>query len=373
MKLLFVIDSLGSGGAQRQMVALAVGLGDRGHSVEFFTYHPEYQHFADTLRDANVRVHSSSKSTGGRLSVLRGLRKLITNGRFDVTLAFMNTPSLYCELVKSCFRYRLIVSERFAYGDKLSPVQKVRAQLHRLANFSTVNSHHQYSRMVREFPWMKDRIQVVYNGVDLEHFSPSEVTPAVPRSILVLGTLIPRKNAVGLIEALGRCPPSVRNALKIRWAGKDGISEADKDYGNRVRALVRECGLENSWEWLGERKDVRSLLSQHQALAHPSTAEGLPNAICEGMASGLPILASRTGDHPHLVREGESGLLFDPEAPDDIAKSLMRFVQMPLDDLRAMGQQSRLQAERLLSLDRYVSEYEQLFERISEARQLPGQ
>src|SRR5690606_21739605 len=91
-----------------------------------------------------------------------------------------------------------------------------------------------------------------------------------------------------------------------------------------VDAALAAEGVADRWRWLGRREDVPELMRAHDALVHPAFFEGLPNAVCEALASGLPVLASRVCDHPRLVGE-DRGLLFDPGSPEDIAAALERF------------------------------------------------
>lgn len=79
---------------------------------------------------------------------------------------------------------------------------------------------------------------------------------------------------------------------------------------------------------------------------------------------GKPILASRVGDNPVLVKEGQNGLLFDPHSAEDIARAILQFVALPPEAQRAMGDASRTRAEQLLDPDRFVDEYERLFARV---------
>jgi glycosyltransferase involved in cell wall biosynthesis len=72
-------------------------------------------------------------------------------------------------------------------------------------------------------------------------------------------------------------------------------------------------------------------MQRHDALIHPSLYEGLPNAVCEALAAGLPVLISNVCDHPLLVVEGERGFLFDPSDPLSIAMSIERAAALDAD------------------------------------------
>src|SRR5690606_19188003 len=160
MRLLFVIDCLGSGGAQRQMVTLACAMVERGHSVEIFTYY-DLPHFSKMATEGGIGLRHYQKRFRFSVGPVLALRKLMKDGRYDCVLAFLRTPSLYAELAKASARVSspLVVSERFSYSaDSLGLLGRIRENAHRLASWITVNSFSQGNVMVGAFPWMSRKI-----------------------------------------------------------------------------------------------------------------------------------------------------------------------------------------------------------------------
>jgi glycosyltransferase involved in cell wall biosynthesis len=330
MRLLCVIDSLGLGGAQHQMVNLAVGLKKRGHDVEFFVYHPEYAHFADSLERGAIPVHAYHKSHRFSLGVVWALRRLTVSERYSGVMSFLPTPSFYSELARiGAPSSVLVVSERSAFPcGRLRLPFWVLQQFHRLADHVTVNSHHQRERMEKLFPWMRGRISTILNGVDLNRFSPRAGGSRGSRGrleLLVVGSTAPTKNAVGLVHGIAAFRQRYGSVPIVRWAGRRVASRGSEGGFAEAVRLVSQLGLGDSWEWLGDRTDIPDLLLSHDALVHPSLLEGLPNAVCEALACGRPVLASNAGDQPRLVQEGVTGFLFDPKDPVDIAMAIHRF------------------------------------------------
>lgn len=370
MRLLFVIDNLGSGGAQRQMVNLALELSRRGHTVELFVYYPQYNHFAGLLDEAGILIHSRPKRGRFSLAPILELRRLVKGRRYDAMLAFLPTPSLYAEMAHLRIRgMPLVVSERFMYtSESLPPATWVLQQAHRLANHVTVNSHHQRERMERVFPWMRGRLTTIYNGVDLARFAPQwDSNGYLGRlRLLVLSSVVPKKNAVGLVRAFARYRELYGDTCTVRWAGQvtsDTVSR--KEFAEADR-LLSDLGLRDRWEWLGERKDIPELLGTCDALIHPSFYEGLPNAICEALACGRPVLASAVCDHPRLVQEGITGFLFDPGNADDIAHAIYKCRLLSREERVRMGRKGRQYAQSELSLDNCGRRYEELLARLTQ-------
>jgi len=365
MKLLFVIDSLNSGGAQRQMVTLALGMNQRGHQIEFFVYHPRFRHFAGELEAVGIPIHACRKrhklSPTAPLHILR----LITAGAYDAVLAFLDTPNLYCEFMRwGRPSTPVVVSERFMYvPGRMSPWKWLSQQCHRLASHITVNSHHQRERMVQRFPWMKPKITTVYNGVNLAVFYPRDeggaTSSAGPPSFLSIATVARKKNADGLIRALAHFRNKHGECPTIAWAGKNRTRDAD--YFGECEQLLQEHDLTEHWIWLGDRSDIPELIPQYDAVIHPSFLEGFANSICEGLAVGKPVLAGNVCDHARLITDGENGYLFDPASPEDIANAMERFWALSNTARVEMGRCARQVAGSTFSQDQFVDHYEQLF------------
>jgi glycosyltransferase involved in cell wall biosynthesis len=91
----------------------------------------------------------------------------------------------------------------------------------------------------------------------------------------------------------------------------------------RIRALTKEQGLEESVRFLGFRSDLEQVLSLADIMVHPSHMEGVPLAILSGLAAGLPVVATAVGGLPEVVRNGESGILIPPGRPDELASAVL--------------------------------------------------
>jgi glycosyltransferase involved in cell wall biosynthesis len=129
-------------------------------------------------------------------------------------------------------------------------------------------------------------------------------------------------------------------------------------------------GTSVSWRWLGERSDVEQIIREHDALIHPSLFEGLPNVACEALACGRPVLISRVGDHPQIVKEGVTGFLFDPHDEEDIGAAIGRLLELDAEQYNEMCHRGRAFAEEHLSLQACAIAYEQVLEQsISMRRQ----
>ena len=381
-RVVFVANGLSAGGVERDIVNLAAGLERRRQHVEVLKYAPE-DFFAADLAAAGVPV--ADVHARGRLGLIFAMRRAIRSRRPDVVIAFDWGPNKLAVLAGLPRReFAVIVSERSldASGRSMKR-RRLHYALHLLADAVVTNSHAQQGRMMERAPYLEKRIRVIVNGVDLERFSPRSDDGRRPESADRLRVLAPsrireEKNPIGLLEAVDvvrRERPSLR--LTIDWYGNPVAADEGRvpgwelrsrrrsaGYHRRLRQAIAERGLQDRFRLHPAARDVTPLYRAADAVCLPSFFEGTSNVVCEAMACGVPLLVSRVGDNPRLVRDGRNGLLFDPESPRDIADAILRFADTPADGRRRMGMESRRIAEATLSesvfVDRYVKLMDQL-------------
>lgn len=368
LKLLLVIDHFGAGGAQRQIVELACGLKRRGHSVEMFAYFPSHGFFRPRVDEQQIVVHEYDKGSGFSLGVVRRLAELINRRNFDVVVSYLSSPNVYAELAKLFApRARLVVSERTSFHDDKSRVSAFgRRALHVAADHVVANSHTQ-SDWLRRRPWLRDKVSCIYNGLDLGLFAGDRTFPqrAEPLRLVAVGRVGPEKNALNLIRALTLFHREWGYAPQVSWIGARDGSSAGRGYCQRVDELLESCPeVKNNWRWLGEEANIPELLQKYHALIHPSFYEGLPNVVCEALASGMPVLLSNVCDHPLLAGHGERGFLFEPAEPRSIANAIKRLTALEADDWGKLSRNARRYAEENLGAERMITEYEDLLARL---------
>jgi glycosyltransferase involved in cell wall biosynthesis len=164
-------------------------------------------------------------------------------------------------------------------------------------------------------------------------------------TIGMVGRITEAKGHRVLFNALGRLPPEVRNKIRLIIVGAPADDCAkDLRYARGLEQYAKEIGLENIL-WTGHREDVARYYASMDVLVQPSVAEALPLAVLEALETGVPIIASRTGGIPEIVRNEFNGLLYSTGDEEELARSVERFVvdsslrdrlragaQAPLDD-----------------------------------------
>lgn len=216
------------------------------------------------------------------------------------------------------------------------------------------------------FGWVKAqrKLVTVYNGIDIESFSPFKrrsVTPLNPLDkaeelvVGMIGRVEKLKGQKTLIEACGRLP-RLKSSLKIMIIGEI----IDPLYAKEIIATARGFGVEKNVCFLGYRKDICHLLHQMDIYTFTSVFDAFPRTIIEAMAAGLPVITTDVGGCPEAVKEGVTGYIVPKGDPIAFADRIAFLANRPEKRI-AMGEKARERARKKFSVEENVRKTEQLY------------
>jgi glycosyltransferase involved in cell wall biosynthesis len=359
MKILCIIDSLVSGGAQRQLVELAIGFKEKGHQVSFLIYRELY-FYKVHLDDAGIPITCIKESS--YIKRLFKMRKFIRSGRYNVILSFLETSNFIATL--SAFphkKWKLIICERSA-----NPVilKSLRLRFYRLfhlfADHIVANSHANIALVRKANPFIcRKKCTVIYNMIDTQKWHPNDNLVVLSNSkvhVAVFARYQKAKNLTGLLEAIKGLSTEDKNKLVLNWYGNGStIPYYDSTYTDAI-ALIKRYGLENIVTLNREIKHVSKIMQSSDVIGLFSFYEGFPNTVCEAMATGKPIICSKVSDIP-LFFSRDSKLLFDPKDPKTITQTLHSIIRMTKKELIDEGKRNREIAIEKFSKEKIVNAY----------------
>lgn len=205
-----------------------------------------------------------------------------------------------------------------------------------------------------------ETVSVVRNGRDISTFREApagdvESELGLGESELVVGTvgrLLERKGHFELVSAWAELLETDVDA-RLLFVG-DG-QDADA-----IEAHAADLGVADSIEFLGTRHDVPELLAAMDVFAFPSYFEGLPGAVIEAMAAGLPIVATPVDGTAELLDSYQTGLFVPPRTVDELTWALVRLLETPA--LReSLGEAAQRAATREFAIDSMVGEFDELY------------
>jgi glycosyltransferase involved in cell wall biosynthesis len=114
-----------------------------------------------------------------------------------------------------------------------------------------------------------------------------------------------------IIKAVSLLKQKGLNVLFAHLGGLRGNTDEQQQYADSLKQLVMELDVEDNIIWLGRRNDISDMLSFADCYVHPSWTEGLPSALMEAAMAGLPLIATRAGGMPEIVKDQYSGRLIE--------------------------------------------------------------
>ena len=208
------------------------------------------------------------------------------------------------------------------------------------------------------------RMGVIHNGIDVGPL-PGTAERRQARAALgigdeavVVGTaarLDPVKDLPALVEAVAQVR---RSSAPVRL-----VIVGDGPERAAVEHVAADHGMSDSLCLTGYRADVRDLLAGFDVYANSSISEGISLTILEGMAAGLPVVATGVGGTPEVVIDGETGVLVPARAPTALAQALTGLVHSP-ERRSQLGRAGRARVVASFAIERMVEDYAREYDQL---------
>lgn len=343
-------DSLGSGGAQRQLVGLACMLKERGYDISVVLYY-DAPFYKPMLDDANIE--SMVVTNSNYIGRIWAMYKYFKKNKGATIIAYQETPSLIACLLRPFIRCpKLIVSERNT-TQVLSKKDRFRFWLYRFADHVVPNSYSQADFICKHYPKLEKKVTTITNFVDTEYFHPinrANFAQTRTNTIVVVGSNKPQKNFHRFVDA-------------VKIANEEGIKMYVKWYGilpefiDEHKEYVDSLGLGEIISIYGPTQNIYSEYQSADFFCLPSLFEGFPNVLCEAMSCGLPVACSNVCDNPYIISCANGGVVFNPLDVNDIASGLKRLVSVTDEEWHKNSITNRTVAVALFSKNSFVRKY----------------
>jgi L-malate glycosyltransferase len=351
--IFLMINSLETGGTERQFVEVARSLRNDGLRVQLGCLIKKGS-FLEGLGDIYQSPLGGSlyglRSLQSRWQLMRHLRKsdVAVAHSFDFYANLMLIPAAWLARVP-------VVGSHRQLGDLLTPNQ-FRAQLamFRLCDRVACNSRAAADRLAQAgLPERK--LVVVGNGLPASAFA--ETIPALPRreGILRVG-MIARMNAAYKNHRI-----FLRAAARVRqkFSNLEIVLVGDGPLRQELEREAAELGLQDSVIFLGDRRDIPATLACMDVSVVPSASESLSNVMLESMAAGIPVVASAVGGNVELAGDGRA-VLVPPGDEEALAAGLEKLLAD--QELRSqMRRRSRQFAQENFSMERVRRQYARVY------------
>ncbi|TWJ17319.1 glycosyltransferase [Geobacter argillaceus] len=326
MKVMYLIWSLGYGGAEKMLLSLA---SEHGPGVEpLVCCLDDVGCHAHHLVDRGIKVIPLNKKRGFDISVLGKLRNIVRDERVDIINSHLWSANLYARLLKCFVSVPVVVDEHnvdlwkkwyhFAIDRLLAP---------------KADGYIFVSQAVREFyrmnvPGALRKHKVIYNGIDLTpfrqggdirgdllaHFS----ALADARLLVNVGRLVEAKDQAELVR--------ITRTLVDKGYNVYTLIVGDGPLRGELEREVAATGMQSRVWLTGSRDDVPLILKSCDLFVLPSRWEGLPLVILETMCAGTPPVFYDVGGTAEFVRDGEDGIKVPAGNTEAILAALERLL-----------------------------------------------
>lgn len=350
MKFLCLIDSLASGGAERQMSYLVRGLVRVGNKVTLVVFSDKDAFYKEYVSRSGVELIFDGKGFNKYRRILRIVhwaRKI----KPDAVIAYKDGVTMAACMARIFSSFRLIVSERNT-TQTLTRYERLKFWLYRFADHIVPNSFSQKRFIDKHYPDLSDKTTVITNALDTDSFEATGEGSGTDRLVVVTtARVMSQKNVLRYLDAISLLKQRGCR-MAFRWYGYQS-----EPYFSQVKKKTAELDVGDMIEFYPAVKDVMHVYSNSDIFCLPSVYEGFPNVVCEAMSCRLPVVCGNVCDNGDIVEDGVNGFLFDPTDAADIAATLERIALLSADDRRSMGAANREKIVGMCSTEAFIAKY----------------
>lgn len=365
MRIACVTTGLDYGGAETQLVNLALRLKARNHDVHVISMISP-RAYVDQLTSHGIPVASlhMKKGVPDPRAILK-LASILKKWQADIVHSHMVAANLLTRLSRMAYWVPVCIST--AHTTLIG--SQVRTWMYRmtdpLCDVTTAVSEAVAGTYVKLRVVPESKIIVVPNGIEVDRYKFSYEWRVKKRQELELGDrfvwlavgrLEKEKDYPTLLTAFKLVTREYPDALLL-IVGQGSLKE-------QLECLIVDLELKDNVRLLGIRDDIPELMSAADAYVMSSIREGLPLVLLEASACSLPIVATDVGGNREVVYHLENGILTQAGSPGALAGSMLQMHGLTSQQRRAMGRKGRYIVETRFDLSRVVDLWEELYSKL---------
>ncbi len=377
MRILYVLTTLGMGGAEKLALALGERMEKRGHAVAVLVLmSPVSEQWPTSLCTLHLHIRRSP------LSFLRGLmhaRRFAAEFQPDLIHSHCFHANIFARLLGLGARRPAISTIHNVYEGGWPRTMAYRLT-DSLSRQSVAVSAATAQRFVEIKAIPKRKCQVIVNGIDAAEFALDAGRRARTRAEmgvstepeedfvwLASGRLAPAKDYPNLLRAFERVHATRRDSQSNGAARLWIAGEQAEPVFAELQALAAELSLRGSVRWLGLRRDVPALLDAADGFVSGSAWEGMPLAVAEAMAMEKPVVATDVGGVRELA--GDACAVVPSQNHEALAEAMLAVMEKSRDQRAAIGRAARQRIVERFSIDAATDRWEALYTQLTSGSQ----
>ncbi|HZR63941.1 MAG TPA: glycosyltransferase [Terriglobales bacterium] len=365
LRVLHIVTHFGCGGTENVVLKLMSGSGENCLEHSICSTRGFDSDFA-ALHKVESRLHVAGDSNPGFQFPFLKFRKIMRSYRPHIVHT-RNWGSLEAVFAARSAGVPIVIHSEHGYEMENMAGMPLRHRLFRRAAYAIIDRFLTVSNELKDYhsrqAWFpRDRIRVIYNGVDTCRFAPNAAARAsfreqlgIDHDAVVIGSvgrLTPIKNHATLLRAVERLIQSGLNAHGLLVGSGPEMSKLEQQV-ERSPYLHRRAHI------VGASAAIPEMLNTMDVFVLPSLKEGMSNTLLEAMATGLAVVAGRVGGNPEVL-SADCGFLFMPSDLEDLTGCLERLANDPALR-RDLGSGARKRALGSFDLSQMLQNYRDLY------------
>lgn len=366
VNVLQLVNGFAIGGAERKLLDLVRSLDKQNYNVTVCSV-GQGGPLQEEFEKLGVKVVVFPKRFAFDVSLIFRVARLLRRERIDI----LQTTLLYADLIGALAGRiagvpAVISWETVSHGANDSLRVKLRHKLgYRLAmkfvDKIVAVSDETKKSIIENRGIPAEKLLTIHYGVDLAKYNRTDGLSK--RKELNIGSKVPVLGVVARLEEIKGHKyfiDAVKEVIK-QFPALQCVLVGDGSLRQSLENKVKKLGLHANFHFLGFRDDVYSLLNIFDIFVLPSISEGLPNVILEAMACSKPVVATSVGGIPEAVVDGVTGFLVPARSPKSMAQAIIKLLENNRT-LIAMGQRGRHHVEQGFSLQKQISQFQNLYD-----------
>ncbi len=374
-RILFLVRSLEIGGAERQMVELVKNMDHSRFDIHIVTFYNRGELRPLLENVPGVRITSIDKNNRWDLiSFFVKLLNIIRAYQPHVIQSYLDVPNSFNVLAGNLLGIKTSLGASASFVDfsrydwTALLVYKTGAFLSHFSNRIIANSNAGEKYNIAH-GYSSKKMCVIHNGIDTQTFQPNQSERLRMRNQWEIGENQKVIGLIGRIDPMKDHPTFLNAAAQVTKQFPDSrficIGRGPIDYLNDLKTLANSLLERDKLTWIQDcdDKDMAAAYNAFDILVSSSYGEGLAVVIGEGMACGIPCVATDVGDSAFAI--GDTGLIVPSKNPSALADSICTILQMSTHERVELGRRARQRVLDHFSIEKMASAYETAFSELA--------
>ncbi|WP_094549493.1 glycosyltransferase family 4 protein [Petroclostridium xylanilyticum] len=336
-KILYLINSLGLGGAENLLVTTLKHLDRKRFQVDVCCLRRS-EPLKQEIENMNIKIYDFKappfKISDIKIMVycIKKLRKLVKEEKYDIVHTHLYESSIIARFATFGLKTRIVTTihstdpwlESTALKDKIKKyIEYFSLKVKPTVNIAISKAVKHY--YLKNFEFLKKDIRLVYNFIDYDKFKYAHKAKlnidSAKKVVLTIARFYEEKGHIYLIKAFYKLITEYKvDDYILLLVGGGPLLE-------QVRDLCSELCISEKVVFLEERKDIPNILHYSDVFVLPSLYEGFGIAIVEAMAANKPVIATTVGGVPEIIEDGVNGLLVPPGNVEALTQSMLKLIR----------------------------------------------